>query len=94
MPATSQAVARQARCYVSYFRKEVIAVALVDEYSVQRTTIQGVPVRCTIYKFGNTYHCVISSESSHAYVARSSGPTPDEALVAASEAARHQFLYG
>lgn len=68
-------------------------MALVDEYSVQRTTIQGVPVRCTTYKFGKTYHCVISSETTEAYVARSSGPTPDAALTAATEEARQQFLY-
>jgi hypothetical protein len=69
-------------------------MALVEEYSIQRTVIAGTPVRCTIFKIGKTYHCVIASESPEAHVARAAGPTPEAALTSATEAARQQISYG
>jgi hypothetical protein len=69
-------------------------MALVEEYSIQRTVIAGNPVRCTIFKIGNTYHCVVASESPETHVARAAGPTPDAALLTATEAAKRQFSYG
>jgi hypothetical protein len=69
-------------------------MSLVQEYSTQRTVIAGTSVRCTIYKIGKTYHCIVASESPEAHIARSSGPTPDAALITATEAAKQQFSYG
>ncbi len=69
-------------------------MSLVEEYSTQRTVIAGNPVRCTIYRIGTTYHCIVASESPEIHVARSSGPTPDEALIAAKKAAKQRFTYG
>ena len=69
-------------------------MSLVDDYSVTHTVISGKPVRCTIFKIGNTYHCVVSAEAQAGAVARSSGPTPDAALFTATEAAKRQFSYG
>jgi hypothetical protein len=69
-------------------------MSLVDDYSVTHTVVSGKPVRCTIFKIGNTYHCVVSSETPGGTVARSSGPTADAALFTATEAAKRQFSYG
>jgi len=68
-------------------------MALVEQYSVVNTVIAGVAVKCTIYRIGDTYHCVVSNLSPGANVARSSGPTPDAALVAATERAKALFRY-
>ena len=66
---------------------------LVDDYSVTHTMINGKPVRCTIFKIGNTYHCVVSGDAPAGAIARSSGPTPNAALVTATEAAKRHFDY-
>lgn len=68
-------------------------MSLVDEFSTLRTVIAGNPVRCAIYKMGNIYHCVVTSESPEVHVARSSGPTADAALSTATRAAEQRFTY-
>ncbi|MDH3196938.1 MAG: hypothetical protein OEO21_01725 [Candidatus Krumholzibacteria bacterium] len=70
-----------------------MTVTLVEQYSVVNTLIAGVAVKCTTYKIGDTYHCVVSNLSPGANVARSSGPTPDAALVAATKRAKELFRY-
>jgi hypothetical protein len=69
-------------------------MSLVDEFSTLRTIIAGNPVRCAIYKIGKLYHCVVTSESPAVHVARSSGPTPDAALLTATKAAKQRLTYG
>ena len=68
-------------------------MALVEQYAVVNTVIAGVAVRCTTYKIGDTYHCVVANVNPGANLARSSGPTADAALVAATERAKALFRY-
>jgi hypothetical protein len=66
-------------------------MSLIEEYVVHHTEIAGVPVTCTTYKIGSTYHCVVANVDPGVNVARSSGPTPESALISASQMAKQQF---
>jgi hypothetical protein len=66
-------------------------MSLIEEYVVHHTEIAGVPVTCTTYKIGSTYHCVVANVDPGVNVARSSGPTPESALIRASQMAKQQF---
>jgi hypothetical protein len=66
-------------------------MSLIEEYVIQHTEIAGVQVRCTTYKIGTTYHCVVSNVDPGVNVARSSGPTRESALINASHKAKRLF---
>jgi hypothetical protein len=63
-------------------------MSLVEEYFVQHTEISGIPVTCTTYKIGSTFHCVVANLEPGVNVARSSGPTRESALISASREAK------
>jgi len=67
-------------------------MSLIEEYVVQHSEIAGVPVTCTTYKIGATYHCVVANVKPGVNVARSSGPTRESALISASHKAKQQFI--
>jgi hypothetical protein len=66
-------------------------MSLIEEYVIQHSEIAGVPVTCTTYKIGTTYHCVVANVDPGVNIARSSGPTREAALISASHKARRQF---
>lgn len=66
-------------------------MALIEDYAVHHTEIAGVPVTCTTYKIGSRYICVIADVDQEVNVARASGPTPETALIAASQKAKDLF---
>jgi hypothetical protein len=66
-------------------------MSLIEEYVVQHTEISGVPVTCTTYKIGATFHCVVANVNPSVNVARSSGPTRESALISASQKAKQLF---
>lgn len=66
-------------------------MTLVEEYRTEEDVIAGVPVRCTTYKIGQLYHCVVANQSPGANVARSSGSTREAALLAAKSDAERRI---
>jgi hypothetical protein len=66
-------------------------MSLIEDYVIQHTEISGVPVTCTTYKIGTTYHCVVANVDPGVNVARSSGPTRESALINASQKAKQLF---
>jgi len=65
-----------------------------QEYSVTREVLEGIPVKCTVYRVGDVYHCTVSNESPGANVAKATGPTRDQAVNSAMEKARTRFTRG
>ena len=50
-----------------------------EEHSRRRDTLSGWDVEVTTYRIGDTYYCHIDNVSPGATVARSEGPTKEEA---------------
>ena len=63
-----------------------------EDYVIKNTIIAGIAVVLATYRVGDVYHCVVSNEQPEASVTRSTGPTPDAALINATVLAKRRFL--
>ncbi len=64
----------------------------VEGYTIESTEIAGIPVILATYKIGDTFHCLLANGRMGGNIARSSGPTADAALIAATREARRHML--
>jgi len=61
------------------------------DYQERQLEIEGWPVRLTSYRIGETFYCSADNVSPGAAVARTNGPTREEAETAAIDRARSKL---
>lgn len=62
-----------------------------EEYQERQLEIESWPVKLTSYRIGETFYCTADNVSPGAALARTSGPTREEAENAAIERARSKL---
>lgn len=62
-----------------------------EEYRTEIQDLEGVKVEVRSYRLEDTYYCHIASTDAGATIARASGATREEAVLAATERARQRL---